>query len=304
MTTLKMQEPRLATWNSLGTPVDSASNLQEVLQISGLDFEVEKTPVLLPDGRTIPNRFATVRKDTGRVYDIVSDRYSVVQNSAAFEFVDSLSDEVEFVKAGETASGMSWIIARLPEVNILGDPFQPHIIFRNGFAGNTKITASICPLRVACQNQFNFAFANSNSTVKVLHVGNVEAKMEEAEAILRLQADFMRTIKQKAERMARVSLSDGEVDRYIQTMFPIEEDMNSFARFRIEESQAAFRKAYFEDDNYEFRNTVWGMINAYSDYITHKAPTGKSETRFENRFIQSTFRPIDMTPLQPILQVA
>lgn len=283
---------RLATWGNIGTDVQGSTNVAEVLKAANLDYIVSKQQVKLSSGVTVPNRFATVRENDGHIYDIVSDRYSVVQNHEAFEFVDLIADKVKFEKAGETASGMVWIIASLPGVTILNDEFIPHVIFRNGFAGNTKITAAIVPLRVVCQNQFNHAFQRANNMVKVLHVGDVQQKMKEAQEVLQLQAEFMHDINRQAEKYATTKLTKKYIDRVMDDLFPIPEDANPYARHRMELQRDEFMAAYNHDDNSNFRGTAWGMINAYSDFATHLEPTGKSETKHENRFMKTVFNPI------------
>ncbi len=300
-----MTNIREATWEQLGHDVTGARSMETVLQKSGLDYEVEKRPVQLESGVVVPNRFATVRKTDGHVYDIVSDRYSVVQNREAFEFIDHIADRVEFLKAGETASGMVWVIAAMEEVDVLGDRFRTHVILRNGFAGNTKITAAIIPLRVVCQNQFNHAFREATNQVRVLHVGDVQSKMREAQELLQLQAGVIETLQKNAERYATTPLPKGYEEEALDRLFPVNEDTNAYAAHRNQEARSAFLEAYNQDDNTEFRGTAWGMINAYSDFITHREPTGKSDTRFENRFIRNTFRPVT-TPdvLQTLVRVA
>ena len=67
------------------------------------------------------------------------------------------------------------------------------------------------------------------------------------------------------------------------------ENMNPFKRNRLETARAAFVRAHNADDNSNFRGTAWGLINAYTDFITHQVPQGKTETRFEGKFVQVTF---------------
>jgi phage/plasmid-like protein (TIGR03299 family) len=266
--------------------------MEQVLKTSGLDYTVEKEPVFLDTGKGIlvPNRFATVNSD-GKIYDVVSDKFEVIQNRDAFDFVNYMGDDITFEKAGETASGMVYIIAKLPEVNILGDAFTPHVIFRNGFSGKYKITAAICPLRIVCQNQFNVAFKEANNTVTIRHVANANAKLEEAREVLKKSADFMGTLNACAETLASTKLSPWMVDQVLNRLFPIEdlENMNAFKRNRLVTAREAFTAAYNHDDNQNFKGTAWGVVNAYTDYITHLAPSGQVHTRDEGKFVKVTF---------------
>lgn len=303
---------RTSTWTNIGQDVTTCKDMEQVLQMSGLDYHVEKRPVFtypdIEDDGTrmvIPNRFVTTRREDGHTYDVVSDKFEIIQNRDAFDFVKYMGDELAFEKAGETASGMVYIIGKLPEVNILGDKFTPHVIFRNGFSGKVKIAAVICPLRIVCQNQFNFAFKNTANTVQIRHVQNAERKLEEAKEVLRLSADYMGELNLLAENFAARKMSTQAIERVTNYLFPMPtEDMNPFKRKSLEDARARFIKAHDAEDNSNFRGTAWGMVNAYTDYLTHKEPAGKREDRFEGKFVNTTFK-VSMNPiLQAIETVA
>lgn len=253
---------RTTTWHAIGKDVQECRNMEQVLQKSGLDYEVTKMPVFA-GGVEIPNRFVTVRPggDGPHFYDVVSDKFRVVQNRGAFEFVNYMGDELQFEKAGETNSGMVYVIGKLPSVSILGDEFTPHVLFRNGFSGKIKITAAICPLRLVCQNQFNFAFKNTQNTVTIRHVANAEAKLQEARDVLKLNADYMQELNKTAEQYARMKLTPTQVDKVLDQMFPIvdRESMNPFKLHQLEDARTKFRNAYNADDNSNFRGTGWGI---------------------------------------------
>lgn len=295
---------RTSTWTRIGKEITKANSMEEALQMSGLDYTVEKRPVFMNNGMgfktatvQIPNRFATVRTSDNHPYDVVSDKFEVIQNRDAFDFVNYMGDELQFEKAGETATGMVYIIAKLPEVNILGDAFVPHVIFRNGFSGKVKITAAICPLRIVCQNQFNFAFKNAQNTITVRHVQNAEAKLAEAKETLAMTADYMRTLNDVAENFAKMKLTNDQAERVMDLLFPRPtEDMNPFKRRSMEQARENFLLAFNQDDNSNFRGTAWGLVNAYTDFITHKEPAGKKESRFEGKFVTTTFK----TTMNPV----
>lgn len=304
---------RTATWNKVGKSVEECRNMEQVLRKSGLDYTVEKREVYF-DGRQniacmsineIPNRFVTVRKTDNHPYDVVSDKFEIIQNRDAFDFVNYMGDELTFEKAGETQSGMVYIIGKLPEVSILGDAFTPYVLFRNGFNGKTKITAAISPLRIVCQNQFNFAFKNTANAITIRHVRNAEAKLEEARETLRMTADYMEQLTLMAERFAAMKISGPQMDRVVKYLFPIPEDtsINPFKRKNLEDQRAAFLAAHEQEDNRNFRGTAWGLVNAYTDFITHKEPAGKREDRFEGKFVSTTFK-VAMNPIIDAIEAA
>lgn len=298
METTNIYIDRTTTWHAIGKSVEECTNMEQVLRASGLDYNVVKRPLYFGNSwsdenphNELVNRFVTVRENDNHPYDVVSDKFEIIQNRDAFDFVNYMGSEVSFEKAGETATGMVYVIAKLPNVDILGDTFTPHVIFRNGFSGKVKITAAICPLRIVCQNQFNFAFKNTENMITIRHVQNAEQKLEEARETLRMTADYMTELHQMAERYAEVQISEFQLQRFLREAFPMDgiENMNPFKRTKLEQARAAFIKAHNADDNSNFRGTAWGLINAYTDFITHQVPQGKTETRFEGKFVQVTF---------------
>ena len=297
---------RETTWSKIGSDVQDCKDMEHVLKASGLDYTVEMRPVFshtgLIDGQIaqfmIPNRFVTVRTSDDHPYDVVSDKFEIIQNREAFDFVNYMGDELTFEKAGETANGMVYIIGKLPEVSILGDAFTPYVLFRNGFNGKTKITAAISPLRIVCQNQFNFAFKNTANAITIRHVRNAEAKLEEARETLKMTADYIAQLNIMAEHFAGMRISGPQMERIVKYLFPIPDDtaINPFKRKNLEDQRAAFLAAHEQEDNRNFRGTAWGLINAYTDFITHKEPAGKRDDRFEGKFVNTTFK-VAMNPI-------
>lgn len=56
-----------------------------------------------------------------------------------------------------------------------------------------------------------------------------------------------------------------------------------------EEKKVILLNAYNAEDNQNFRGTAWGMVNAFSDYITHIDPSRKTEKSDVSKFINVTF---------------
>lgn len=303
---------RTATWNRIGKSVEQCKDMESVLKASGLDYTVEMRPVFMNAGpvdmteamAAIPNRFVTVRNTDNHPYDVVSDKFEIIQNREAFDFVNYIGEGLTFEKAGETANGMVYIIGKLPEVSILGDAFTPYVLFRNGFNGKVKITAAISPLRIVCQNQFNFAFKHSASAMTIRHVRNAEAKLVEARETLKMCANYMQELNDMAEHFAGMKISGPQMERVVKYLFPIPEDtaINPFKRKNLEDQRAAFLAAHEQEDNRNFRGTAWGLVNAYTDFITHKEPAGKREDRFEGKFVTTTFK-VAMNPIVEAIEV-
>lgn len=285
---------REATWSRVGTDVTGAQSIQEVLQKSGLDYEVVKTPLFLDNGYQVPGRFAIKKADEDKVFGIVGSDYTICQNSDAFEFVNLIGEGLEFVKAGQTYHGLVYIIARLPEEYIMDDKVQPYVIFQNGHTGFTPVKAAIAPLRIVCQNQFSMAFKNAKASITISHTKSLEDKMKNARKVLITAADYMNNFKNQAEELYKKKLSKDAIDDLIEELFPEPETPSKRQIEAVEEKRNRFFAAYNDEDNLNFRGTAWGLVNAYSDYLTHLEPARKTENWADNKFVQVTLNPAQM----------
>ena len=280
---------REATWNKVGTDIREANSVKEALQISGLDYEVVKAPIYLSNGHRIKDQFATKKKGTDEVFGIVGKDYTIVQNEEAFSFVDGIiSEGLTFVKAGET-SYMNYIIASLPEQYILDDKFKPYIIFQNSHAGATTLKAAICPLRIICQNQFTMAFRNSENKISIRHSSSIHEKMDEAQHILQFNAEYMDSFNKMANEMAANKIGDEKALDIIDKYFLVDDNASTRKVNSNEEKKAILLNAYNAEDNQNFRGTQWGLVNAFSDYITHLDPARKTNKSNISKFVNVTF---------------
>ena len=86
-----------------------------------------------------------------------------------------------------------------------------------------------------------------------------------------------------------ISLSDKRT--IINALFPITDKMTDRQKAVINNKILAFEAALNREDNRAFRGTAWGIVNAYTDFITHEEPIRQTATAVENRFVSVTFDP-------------
>lgn len=262
---------RTSSWENLGHKT-LTSDLHTALKDLDLDYTVRTTEAGgVADGSFIrlPNRLLTYRDDTNEAFGIVSERYQVIQNQEAFSFIENI-DDLQLTHGGHTSWGSVWMIGKLPEVKILDDAVQPNLIFQTSHDGSVPMKATICMLRLACQNQFTHSFNDSPATVRIKHVGNVESKLEEAAQVLRSVDKYIRSYQAQAEFLATKKVTPEFFNKVLDKFFAIPEEASTRAINRAEEDRQDFLDAYHADDNGNFIGTRWGLINAYTDYFTHK----------------------------------
>jgi phage/plasmid-like protein (TIGR03299 family) len=238
----------------------------------------------------VPDKVATVRTDTNEVLGVVSENYEICQNEDAFAFVDSV-DNVEIIKAGQTYTGMVYMIGKMPSTKVLNDEFTPYLIFQNGHNGKYTVKTTICPLRIVCQNQFNMAFKESANTISIQHSRNYPARLAEAEKLIKRTAQYMQNFGNTAEELAMLKIKDTDTVRNIINAFFTYDEKATDRQIRtIEEQREQVFTAYNADDNANFTGTVWGLVNGFSDYITHREMKN-TKNKNDSQFMSVTFDP-------------
>lgn len=284
--------PRIASWANIGTTLDSTT-VDDALTKAKLNYTVNKEPIYLADGSRIPDMVANTYEldGTKHILGTVGEKYEVVQNRDGFGFVDYISDGLKFVKGGITHTGMIYLIAELPEVDILGDVFKPYVIFRNSFNGKYQLSAAITPLRVVCQNQFNFAFKHVANTINIRHSARVNERMEDAKIVLKGVANYMGKLNEIAKQFAGIKLSKSETELALNMMFPTPANADIRAKQVIANQKSAFANMLDANDNQNHKGNAWGLVNAYTDYITH---TSIRKGRYDDsQFMNTCFKPMN-----------
>lgn len=280
-------DTRFATWSSIGTEVGKCNNnLADILKEAGLDYTVESRPVHVNGIDGFNDRFhAIVRNTDDHVYNIAKNSYTICQNEDAFSLIDQLDESVHIVRAGETASGMIYLIGELPEVKVLGDSYKPHLIFQNSHTADFALKSAVVPLRIVCQNQFNIAFREARNQHTIRHTSSINAQISAANDVMADTIKYMEVFGDKAEQLATESVS---INKIASQLFPMPAQVSDKVGERIEQKRETFMSIYNNEDNQNFKGTAWGALNAVTDYATHNMSERSSA---DNKFIASVVYP-------------
>lgn len=291
---------RTATWENVGTNVSKQTSVDEILEQANLDYTVVKEPVYLQDGILVPSRIATVKKETREPIGLVSSRYEVYQNADAFKFLEEIPD-IEFIRAGETYNGMVYIIGKLPSLTILNDTFTPYVIFQTSHNGWFSLRATICPLRIVCQNQFAMSFKNMQNTISIRHSSRIDSNIVAAQQLLKDTATYMQGFTNTAEELALLRITDTDRNKIIDAFFDSTKAITDRQKEALDVKKSSLNLCYNDDDNANFRGTAWGVVNAFTDYETHRTRK-QTERSAETTFSQVTFDPTALTKLLSIIK--
>lgn len=298
--------PRETTWARIGTDVSHVTTVDEILTKAGLDYTVVKEPMFLKDGVEVKSRIATVKtrpEDAFRpalreAAGVVSDRYTICQNQEAFRFLEEIPN-IEFVRAGETYNGMVYIIGKLPSLRVVDDEFTPFVIFQNSHNGWFSLRATICPLRIVCQNQFNLSFGSMQNTISIRHSSRIGSAMAEAQQLLIDTSLYMQGFTNTALELAQLKITDADRNRICDAFFNATKAVTERQQELLAEKKAALARCYLDDDNANYVGTAWGLLNAATDMETHKVRKS-SEHGGESAFLNVTF---DSTEINRLLRI-
>ena len=277
---------RFVPWHGLGTPVEEAPTSADAIRLAGLDWNVESKPIFTDSGIEIPGYKANTRDIDGSVLGIVSDRYRIVQNAEAFDFTDSLIGEgCKYETAGSLLDGRKiFLLARMPERDILGDQVDPYICFTNNHNGTGAIQVCMTPIRVVCQNTLNLALGQASRKWSTRHIGDMQSKLAEAKYTLQLANDYMDNLAVTADQLAHTKVTEEQVMKILDELFPVSTEDSDRKKNNVAEVKDQFIKCLHADDILKFQNTGWGLVNAASDWMSHTAPRRASETYRERNF--------------------
>lgn len=285
-----MTTTRTATWTNIGADITKATTVEEALKLSHLDYTVEKVPVYLENGTAIPRAFCTKKEGTDETFGVVGPQFEIVQNIEGFDFINSMVPEgLRFLKAGENHKFI-YIIAQLPEFDLMGDRITPHVIFQNSHCGSTTLKATIAPLRIVCENQFNLTFRRTDNKISLRHTKSIKGRLHTAQEVLIHSTEYLDEFQKEAILMAQARVSKKQVDSLLDGIFEIKGEFNPTQVRGMEEKRERFLAAYQAEDNQNFIGTQWGLINAYTDFVTHKPLRKDTEQARENHFIKTTLK--------------
>jgi phage/plasmid-like protein (TIGR03299 family) len=136
---------------------------------------------------------------------VVSDRYKIVQNTDAFNFLDSLLQDgvIRYESAGALKGGrVVWALARMPSQDEIapGDVSRRYILFSTTHDGSGSVHALPTSVRVVCANTLRIATA---SDCGFRHTGDVAKKLEFARQYLSQFDEKFTLFRDKARVLAQ-----------------------------------------------------------------------------------------------------
>ncbi|MEV5449984.1 DUF932 domain-containing protein [Streptomyces sp. NPDC052535] len=279
-------------WHGLGQIIPGGtSDIDTVLALSGLDFDVTTVPAMYVwDGelRQHADQFHTVRVDTGAALGVVGARYAPIQNRQGFEFLQELVGRFDLVweSAGLLRGGRRVFISiRLPEAvrvdaDGINDLIVPYVAVMNDHTGNGQFQCVVTPWRPVCANTERFAVRDAHTRWAVRHTAGATSQIKEARRTLGLSVRYFEQFADEETALARTDIALDEFHQVIADLWPLDDDATTRTRTNHAVRTATLTHR-FDTETAQVGRTAYAAERAITGYLDHIAPRRPGKTMTE-----------------------
>lgn len=277
-------------WHGLGNLIPDNATPDEMRVAAGMDWSIKRGSVIFAptdalgvpqDLIAVPGRVVLYRSDTNAPLSVVSERFHEIQPRAAIDFFRDMVEAGGFTM--ETAGTMQggkrlWCMVKTGEGFAIGDDVsEARLLFATACDGTLATSVRQTAIRVVCKNTFNMALHGSLRAVTVRHTREFNA--EAVKQRLMDVSDAFAAYAKTAEMLAKVRLSSGFADAFLQDLLPVPtnglvEDSRGYKGI-----MALFNGAGKGSTLASAAGTAWGMFNAVTEFTDHHSRSKNAETR-------------------------
>ena len=212
-------------WHGLGVPVGDDMTPQQMMEVAGLDWEVEKVDnfIRYKGDNIATGQQSLVRSTDGKILTNVGKDWNPVQNAEAFDFF------TDFVSAGDmvmdTAGSLRdgqivWALADVKDGFSLfnGDEVRGYMLFSNPHQYGKAIDVKFVMERVVCNNTLAVALNEKHQpSVRVSHRSVFDP--ETVKQALGLAHNKVEIFKEAAEFLGSKRYTDEKLTEFFGVVF-------------------------------------------------------------------------------------
>lgn len=277
---------RQTPWHGLGHIVQDAPTVHEAIRLAGLNWTVSRRPVMVvnPDGtQTEAVGYKSIVRDSDEsIFGILSEDYTPLQNSEAFEFFNPFVEKglATFETAGSLRGGRNvWILAKLNKAPIevgKGDAVNKYLLLSNGHDGGMAVRIGFTPIRVVCANTLAISHNSKDSRlIRVMHSKSVGQRVEQLQEVINAaDARFEATAEQYKE-LSKHNVNKKDLEKYVEIVFGLQDERKELAKDRMMADITRLFETGRGQDLKAAKGTYWGLYNAVTEYLSYER--GRSE---------------------------
>lgn len=260
-------------WHGLGNQVEEGTDLDDFRRSAGLDWEVQKTPVLYGNGlHTFKNKFVLNRTTDNKPYAVVTNRYKPVQPKEIFEFFRELLDlhGMKMHTAGAlNDGGKIWALATTGDSAFIRglDQVKAHLLLCTSYDLTLSTTAQFVSERVVCNNTLNVALKESGGgRIVIPHMSDFNA--DAVKERMGIGKEQWSAFTSSLEILAKLRVDTTKASQVMRNVFKIPDvavegtpNMSHVCNIINLFTQERFKGADLAGQ------TAWGLLNATTEYV-------------------------------------
>ena len=274
-------------WHKLGRTLDHAFTAEEAMTQGLLGgWDVRKVPMqaIAEDGLLVgvPN-FQSVIRTNPVTFDpeslgVVSPRYTVIQNEAHAEFLNTLVDEsgAHFETAGALYGGRQVFMSMKLQggIRVGGvDLVENYLTAINSHDGSMAFTLMVTPVRVVCANTLAVALGNHRHIYRIRHTTNALARVQQAREALEVSWDYLDEFQSAANQLIDTTMTHARFMDIVTEEFGAPDDAHQAVATRRENKINELEELFVEASTQEgVRDTAWAGFNAITEWLDHYSP--------------------------------
>lgn len=270
-------------WHGLGQVMQDGMSLDQWRVAAGLDWEAKKQKVGFWEDGTFRQGDSNIlyRSDNLKELGIVSDDYKVLQPKAVLEFYrDLVADHgFELETAGALHDGKRiWALARTgKDFRVAGtDLVEGYCLLATSFDKSLATRVQFTSVRVVCQNTLNMAYSEGKNFVSVPHSAIFDDRKVKLD--LGIYQDSVVKFEDKVNLLANTPVDKETAVRFIMELMAPEVDKDGISTRKLNQVNdvvSLFTGRGMGSDLRSAKGTMWGLVNAVTEYVDHHA--GRSQ---------------------------
>jgi len=308
-------------WHNLGNPVADNQPTDSWLQAANMgNWKINEATTLFYDEGTdevysYGDKKVLYRSDDKRPLASVGVNYKVVQPAEVVTFFQDIIESLGFEMStcGVLFGGKRfWAQANIGQsVNLLGqDRVDGKLLLSTSCDGSLATSARYTTVRTVCNNTLNMALQGKADQIKVNHSSTFDANA--VKTALGLQGGELNEWSYAASQLVAHKITNADAMDFFGKVFDLyEEDMTKEDRLQIAADTRSTATVYdlftgkgIGSDLVTAKGTLWGALNAVTQYADHDRKTRTMGSRMDSAWFGGMSKMKDTAWDEAVLMIA
>jgi hypothetical protein len=274
---------------------------QEILTAHGLDFTIEKAPMVAIDklGNQVASPyFGLINSQSNEVINTVKEGYTVSQNHEIVEMVlrgmERFGDKLTVSKAGSLNGGRKVFMQLAIEgmSKVADDIIKRYVTIIDSNDGSTSLSIGIGDLTMSCSNQFAKFYKSGDA--KFRHTATLEQKLRTIPMLIETALNVSLRQVDIYRRFVSTPVSQRLAHEMVKYVLGYDREITSTLVLSEKSTRSINTMdklyAHIEKEMAQKGQNVWGLHSGITSFTTHEMSTPKRDNgRIESTLIGNAY---------------